>query len=85
MSKRNVMQTGVLPTGTLTLVPSNDEVVQLTHAEIARANVAFRNAWYGNVCQELNRKAALLLAEGKISQEEHDAIVDENGKQAYRG
>jgi hypothetical protein len=40
-----------------------------------------RNRWYGNVEQELNRMAAIMLADGKITKKEHDLIVAENHRQ----
>jgi len=40
-----------------------------------------RDRWYGNVEQELNRRAAVMLAEGKITKSEHDLIVSENHRQ----
>lgn len=82
MSKsiKNILETSKLPTGTLTLTPAQVDEIELTEEQEALARGRLRDAWYGNITQELNRKTAEMLAAGKITQAQHDAIVAENSK-----
>lgn len=41
--------------------------------------------WYGSITQELNFRAAELLASGKITKEQYEAIVKENQDNYKKG
>lgn len=74
--KSELMETGMLPVGTVKI----DPMLEPNDEQVAKACSLMRDVWYGSMAQELNLRAAKLLADGKISQAEHDAIVAENQK-----
>lgn len=77
---KNVLETGTLPTGTVAVDPNQEP----SEEQMILATVALRESCHRCATEELNSKAADMLALGIITQAQHDAVVAENNRALAR-